>query len=295
MPRVAKAKALLTVLLLTASVLTVVFGVNAISSGVDRATAQEQGGDLAAAGCVCHNAVSNSEVKIDVEGFPHAFNAGEQYSVWVNFTGGPEPQETRASGGFNVLATAGTLAPVAEAPQSGFTQATNGGTEITHTRTGAIGAERSFNFLWTAPSSGNAATLVVTVNAVDGSGAPDPNDQWNRMTISSVAAETAPENAIGAATGGHASVHSLGVNFLAYWVGVISFALLFVVYGATFFLFKYGESNATTDHFDRPDAAASSTHAPVRSGAMWLIIGIAILAAIVVFALLRSRGLLGSP
>lgn len=46
----------------------------------------------------------------------------------------------------------------------------------------------------------------------------------------------------------------LGVHFLAYWVGLIAFAVIFIVYGITFFLFKYGETNATTDHWDRTGA-----------------------------------------
>ncbi len=60
-----------------------------------------------------------------------------------------------------------------------------------------------------------------------------------------------PPSLLGAAGGAHEDVPELGVHFLAYWVGVIAFALLFIVYGATFFLFKYNETPATTDHIDR--------------------------------------------
>lgn len=48
----------------------------------------------------------------------------------------------------------------------------------------------------------------------------------------------------------HIEIEALGVDYLAYWVGVIAFALLFVVYGLYFFLFKY-ETGTTTDHKDR--------------------------------------------
>lgn len=51
--------------------------------------------------------------------------------------------------------------------------------------------------------------------------------------------------------GEHMDIEALGVDYLAYWVGVIAFALLFVVYGAYFYLFKYGESATTSDHKDR--------------------------------------------
>lgn len=63
--------------------------------------------------------------------------------------------------------------------------------------------------------------------------------------------------AAAAAGGGEASVPTMGVHFLAYWVGVIAFALLFIVYGMTFFLFKYNETNATTDHWDRSEAGSN--------------------------------------
>lgn len=62
-------------------------------------------------------------------------------------------------------------------------------------------------------------------------------------------------SAMAAAGGADHGVPGLGVNFLAYWVGLIAFALLFIVYGLTFFLFKYNETPATTDQWDRSDTA----------------------------------------
>lgn len=61
--------------------------------------------------------------------------------------------------------------------------------------------------------------------------------------------EDAIEGLVG--PGEHMDIEALGVDYLAYWVGVIAFALLFVVYGAYFYLFKYGGSATTTDHKDR--------------------------------------------
>lgn len=65
-----------------------------------------------------------------------------------------------------------------------------------------------------------------------------------------------PPEAMAALTAGgaHEDIPELGVHFLAYWVGVIAFAILFIVYGATFFLFKYNETSHTTDHWDRSGA-----------------------------------------
>lgn len=93
--------------------------------------------------------------------------------------------------------------------------------------------------------------------------------------------------AFAASGGGHASVPAMGVHFLAYWVGVIAFAILFVVYGITFFLFKYNETSATTDHFDR-----SGDHAPeskrLATVAPLLAVGLAVV-AIAAVVYLASR------
>lgn len=76
-------------------------------------------------------------------------------------------------------------------------------------------------------------------------------------------------------------VPHLGVNFLAYWVGLIAFAILFIVYGITFFLFKYNETPATTDHWDRTGAGAPDAGRRMGGGSAMLV---AILIAIVVLA-----------
>lgn len=56
--------------------------------------------------------------------------------------------------------------------------------------------------------------------------------------------------AIGAAGGGEGerSIEDFGVHYLAYWVGIVSFVILFIVLFATFFFLRYGESKHVTDH-----------------------------------------------
>lgn len=54
---------------------------------------------------------------------------------------------------------------------------------------------------------------------------------------------------VGAApAGGEEDVTDFGVDYLAYWVGIISFVILFIVLFGTFFLFRYGESKQVVDH-----------------------------------------------
>lgn len=91
-----------------------------------------------------------------------------------------------------------------------------------------------------------------------------------------------------AAAGAHGEeVHHLGVHFLAYWVGVIAFAILFVVYGITFFLFKYNETSATTDHWDRAGSEAPSKgrRAAVNVLVLALLIGAVAAAAMIILSL----------
>lgn len=53
---------------------------------------------------------------------------------------------------------------------------------------------------------------------------------------------------VGAAGGEEQDVTDYGVDYLAYWVGIISFVILFIVLFGTFFLFRYGESKQVADH-----------------------------------------------
>lgn len=90
--------------------------------------------------------------------------------------------------------------------------------------------------------------------------------------------------AAAAAGGGHAAVPTLGVHFLAYWVGVIAFALLFIVYGLTFFLFKYNETPAATDHWDRSESAPENKRLAPYASLLAVVLAIAAIAAIIFIA-----------
>jgi plastocyanin len=94
--------------------------------------------------------------------------------------------------------------------------------------------------------------------------------------------------ATAATSGGHGtSVPALGVHFLAYWVGVIAFAILFIVYGATFFLFKYNETPATTDHWDRSEAGTENKRVAPYASLLAVVIAVAVIAAVIFVATTR--------
>ena len=94
----------------------------------------------------------------------------------------------------------------------------------------------------------------------------------------------APAAAAAAGGGADHGVPGLGVNFLAYWVGIIAFALLFIVYGLTFFLFKYNETPATTDQWDRSDAPAGRRFGAGAASLLALVFSAVVIGAVIYLA-----------
>lgn len=227
-------------------------GVDAFSSGISREQAADQDVDLSVQGCSCHNPQVAPDVIGNVD-VPSRFEPGQTYTLNITWTGGPEPAGLGSNnGGFNLLATAGEFAPP-EGDAAGWVQVVGEGNEVTHTIAGEQQTIRNFTVLWTAPEEVEPVMFVLTVNSVDGNGAPDPTDLWNQFVVVTqpTEAEAAIEGFLGGAPDEGVEINEIGVHYLAYWVGVISFAVLFVMYGLTFFLFKFNESGHTTDHKDR--------------------------------------------
>jgi uncharacterized cupredoxin-like copper-binding protein len=74
-------------------------------------------------------------------------------------------------------------------------------------------------------------------------------------------------------------IRSLGVSYFAYWVGVVSFIILFVVLAATFFLLRYGESKHWTDQKDRP--VKDKGEAPKAMTGTWIVLGLVLIVFVV--------------
>jgi len=94
-------------------------------------------------------------------------------------------------------------------------------------------------------------------------------------------------SALAAAPAEGSNVPELGVHFLSYWVGVIAFLLLFLVYGLTFFLFKYNETSATTDQWERAGAGAPEfkrRFSPGAASLLALVVAGVIIAAVIFVA-----------
>lgn len=218
-----------------------------ISSGIDTELAANAGGNLEV-GASCHSEVASPGVTAVLTGVPGNYSMPHElggtyeqrtYNLTVTILGGPEIMpDAMNAGGFNLAVTGGTLETVDD-----LVQITESG-EATHTAAG--NDFRAWNLTWTSPEGPAEAVMFrLTVNAVNGDGAASPDDQWNRAVFVS-------EGEGGAAVGGaeeHAlHVESLGVDWLAYWVGIASFAFMIVLMIVYYFVFRYSETSKATDH-----------------------------------------------
>lgn len=73
------------------------------------------------------------------------------------------------------------------------------------------------------------------------------NGMWGRLIVME-----APVTALGGGGGG-ISPEEAGVNWLAHWVGIISFVAVFATLLIYYFVLKFGETMHATDHRDRKE------------------------------------------
>lgn len=250
------------------------------SAGVDEAADAQGGGTttLLEGGCSCHNAQYTGTVRATLEGVPAFYTFGGTaregpFNLTIRINGGPPASESGAQGGFN-LQLLGEDPGELQVPEGARdVQVLNG--EATHTTQG--NKQREWKVLWAPPAgAGSDVQFVLTVNSVNGDGAPAAPDAWGRAThvaMGTTRLGAAPEE-------GAEDVTALGVNFYAYWVGVISFIVLFVVLAATFFLLRYGETQHWTDQKDRP-ARDKGQEAPKSSLGTWVVLGVVLVVFVV--------------
>lgn len=251
----------LVALLATASVALVGGDVLGLSSGISEKADQGAGATvtLLQGGCSCHNPTYTGQVTAILEGVPGFYTDTKgqavlpgPYNLTIRILGGPPALPDKHQGGFNLQVTGGTLQVVQGANE---VQILDG--QATHTTQG--NKQRNWTGVqWVPPTSPGAdVVFTLTVNSVNGDNVNGPDDLWGRTTAISMG-KPDPHLAVvaagGAAGGGNAveAISKLGVNYYAYWVGVVSFIALFVVVAATFFILRYGESKHWTDWRDRP-------------------------------------------
>lgn len=139
------------------------------SGGADPGNAQS--------GCTCHGSAT-SNVRINIQGISEQWTLNTTYNGTLSLEGASEPLPApvgQNKGGFALESSIGSLAT-----KDGKTQLK--GAMLTHTSSG--NDDRSWNFQWTSPASGNETSVTFSFagNAVNGDTKEDILDQWNKGT-----------------------------------------------------------------------------------------------------------------
>lgn len=224
---------------------------SSLSGGIGRSGTPMQ---LPAEGCTCHGpngagGVPNANVKplFRLEPNLPVYAPGQTYNLTVGANETDVAAEVGSNqGGFNLKVTVGTLA--AAPGDEKFVQVLSP-TEATHTADGDKRG-RTFNLTWTAPGGVQGpAVFTLYVNTVNGDTTPSDADHWNGLTY--VLLDKAGAS-LGAGAD-HPDPEKIGVNWLAHWVGIISFVAVVGTLLIYYFVLKFGESVHTTDHRDRKE------------------------------------------
>ena len=170
-------------------VISILVAASAFPSGETSPNGIEPGiqeSNVIANGCSCHNIGDgemnnpNSDIILNLT-LPSNFTAGENYTLTLNVSGGPNENSVNENkGGFFIKASTGELTPIDDNVKK-----PEGSTYLTHNEAGNDFREWSFN--WTAPENDNVvANFDVWGNSVNGNAnGVDGNDgdYWNLQTF----------------------------------------------------------------------------------------------------------------
>ncbi|PXY76909.1 MAG: hypothetical protein CXX81_13415 [Methanobacteriota archaeon] len=145
-----------------------------VGSSITQVSARPTGISNVQFGCTCHSSSATEGVVVTLDGVPDNYLSGESFTFTITITGGPS-QGAENYGGFNLVASAGTLSPF-----DNTSQLMDG--EMTHTEFG--NDQRTWQVNWTAPED-NTADITFTAhgNAVNGDGSASSDDQWNKVVV----------------------------------------------------------------------------------------------------------------
>ena len=131
-------------------------------------------------GCNCHAGEANPAVAFNVTGFPSAYELGAAYTITVEVTATPVESAGPSRAGFNAEVLQGSLS----VPGAWADAVQAYGNQASHTPNGT--RLSAWQFLWLAPATPSGVVFLwVTVNTVDGNGAPGPPDAWAQKTLES--------------------------------------------------------------------------------------------------------------
>ena len=209
-------------------------------------------GDVALAGCTCHNELPDNSVTVILEGLPYHYSADTTYPLTIQLIGGPDIDSSSNTGGFAMRVTSGSLAG-AEGFETLVQNWEDDVTSLTHSGAGAEIPDRTWMVTWTAPENGTGAvTIWLAGNSVNGDGIPSELDRWNRLSISLEEGEDSGDTRTVFSGNGeieppapvetHVDLHHMGAKLRAHWLGLLGFAAVILVILFCGFFLRYGFS-----------------------------------------------------
>ncbi|MCH2441834.1 MAG: hypothetical protein MK169_05280 [Candidatus Thalassarchaeum sp.] len=209
-------------------------------------------GDVALAGCTCHNELPDNSVTVILDDLPYHYSAGVSYTLTIQLIGGPDIDSSSNTGGFSMRVTSGTLMG-AEGYENLVQNWEEDVKTLSHAGSGVETPDRAWMIVWTAPESGTGpVTFWLAGNSVDGDGLPSELDRWNRLSVSVEEGEDSGDTRTVFSGNGeieppapvetHVDLHHMGAKLRAHWLGVLGFtAVILVILFCGFFL-RYGFS-----------------------------------------------------
>ena len=94
-----------------------------------------------------------------LDGLPYRYEAGSQYSLVIQLTGGPDIDASSNTGGFSMMVSSGTLG-ASEGFENHVQNWEDDPTRLTHTNSGSQTEDRTWGVTWTAPSTGEGLVTI---------------------------------------------------------------------------------------------------------------------------------------
>ena len=128
-------------------------------------------GDVALAGCTCHAEEPDNSVTVALNNVPFHYEAGKAYPMSLQLIGGAEIGGAQ-TGGFAMRVTQGSLSAGIDS-ESHVQNWEDEENTLTHTDSGSKTDDRTWNFIWTAPETGNGpVNFWIAGNTVNGDAIP---------------------------------------------------------------------------------------------------------------------------
>ena len=155
-----------------------------VGSSMTQVSARPNGISNVQSGCSCHSGSATEEVVVTLDGVPDNYTAGETLTLTITITFGQVTGSVN-HGGFNLVVSAGTLAPFDNTSQLMDEELTH--TELPGDQHGNL---TGWKFNWTAPAYITTnITFIAHGMAANGDGSANSDDKWKKV-VATIAKDT---------------------------------------------------------------------------------------------------------